>query len=173
MMICMGEEIKEQKHCYDCEHKEEEVFGERLDLLIEWAVEKDLQKYSNVIFNDYKKVDTTMYTVSIAGNEYIGTHGDMESEGKLGELIKFCASTYDVPVKFKAVLTGHLHHNFVKDVRGTFLAQAGGFLGVDSYCISKRIFGASEQLILVCNEQGIGCVYPVLFKNNEHKKIMR
>lgn len=153
-------------HSRSCERKDEEILGERLDLLVEWNVKTKLGQYENIIFDDYKKIHPTMYTVKIAGCDYIGSHGDFDNEGKLGELVKFCASTFDEPVKFKAVLTGHLHHNFVKNVRGTILAQAGGFIGVDEFCLSKRIFGSAEQLILVCDENGINCFYPIRFKNN-------
>ena len=180
-LIELGEMFEQVRFCLSpgnhsrlCERKDEEILGERLDLLIEWAVEKELCKHKclNVIFNDYRKVDTTMYAVKISGRDYIGTHGDFDSENKISELIKFCENAYDERVKFTAILTGHLHHNFVKNIRGTTLVQAGGFLGIDSYCLSKRIYGEAEQMVLVCSSNGIDCFYPIRFKNNEKKRKM-
>ena len=154
-------------HSRICERKDEEILGERLDLLIEWNVETKLAPYKNVIFGDYKKIHTTIYTVNIAGKQYIGTHGDFENDGKMAELVKMCASTFNEQVNFAGVLTGHLHHNIYKNVRGVTLAQAGGFVGMDEFCLKKRIFGAAEQMILACDENGVAGVYPVRFKNNK------
>ena len=54
-----------------------------------------------------------------------------------------------------AVLSGHLHHNKTDTVQGVKTIMAGSFLGMDDYCVGKRIYGMPQQLICVCNSNGV------------------
>ena len=42
--------------------------------------------------------------------------------------------------------------------------MAGSFLGMDDYCVQKRIYGKSEQMVCVCDANGIRCAYDVPLK---------
>ena len=46
-----------------------------------------------------------------------------------------------------AVLSGHLHHNKIDEVQGVKTIMAGSFLGMDDYCVQKRIYGKAEQML--------------------------
>lgn len=60
-----------------------------------------------------------------------------------------------------AVLSGHLHHCKIDDVQGIRTIMAGSFLGMDDYCVQKRIYGRPEQMVCVCDETGVRCSYNV------------
>ena len=60
-----------------------------------------------------------------------------------------------------AVLSGHLHHNRMDEVQGVKTIMAGSFLGMDDYCVQKRIVGRAEQMVCVCDESGVRCAYSV------------
>lgn len=137
--------------------KDRALKDERLDDLIEWYLGARLQNFENVMIGvGSEKVDSTMYTVNIRGNNYCGVHGDFDgSPGKVQSL----QSMVGKPVY--AVLSGHLHHCKVDDVQGVKTIMAGSFLGMDDYCVQKRIVGKAEQMVCVCDTSGVQCFYNV------------
>lgn len=136
-------------------NKDNTLGAERMDDLIEWYVKARLQNFNNVLF-DYNKVDSTMYTIDIRGKTYCGIHGDYDgSDAKIQALQTLVGK----PVY--AVLSGHLHHNKTDTVQGIKTVMAGSFQGMDDFCVQKRIFGKPEQMICVCDKDGIVCHYDV------------
>lgn len=136
-------------------NKDSSVTAERMDDLIEWYIKARLQNFSNILF-DYNKVDSTMYTIDIRGKTYCGIHGDYDgSDAKIQALQTLVGR----PVY--AVLSGHLHHNKIDMVQGIKTVMAGSFQGMDDFCVQKRIFGKPEQMICVCDKDGIVCHYDV------------
>lgn len=136
-------------------NKDDSLSSERLDDLIEWYVKARLQNFDNIIIAD-NKIDETMYTIDIRGKLYCGVHGDYD-----GSAAKVQALQTMVGKPVYAVLSGHLHHNKVDVVQGIKTVMAGSFLGIDDYCIQKRIFGKPEQMVCVCDENGILCHYDI------------
>lgn len=140
-------------------NKDNALLSERLDDLIEWYVKARLQNFENVYF-EYNKIDNTMYTINVRGKTYCGVHGDYDgSDSKIQSL----QTMIGVPVY--AILSGHLHHNKVDAVQGIKTIMAGSFLGMDDYCIQKRIFGRPEQMVCVCDQDGIVCHYDIPLAN--------
>lgn len=136
-------------------NKDASLTAERMDDLIEWYIKARLQNFSNILF-DYNKVDSTMYTIDIRGKTYCGIHGDYDgSDAKIQGLQTLVGR----PVY--AVLLGHLHHNKVDTVQGIKTVMAGSFQGMDDFCVQKRIFGKPEQMICVCDKDGIVCHYDI------------
>ena len=41
------------------------------------------------------------------------------------------------------------------------VVAAGSFQGVDDFCVQKRIYGYPEQLICICDKNGIYCSYDI------------
>ena len=106
--------------------------------------------------SDAVKIDSTMYLINIRGKMYCGVHGDFDgSAGKVQTLQTMAR------VPLYAVLSGHLHHNKIDEVQGVKTVMAGSFLGMDDYCVQKRIFGKAEQLVCVCDTDGIRCSYGI------------
>ena len=150
-------------------NKDRALTSERLDDLVEWYLSARLQNFENVIIGtpdihttaaaNSVKVDETMYLIDIRGKTYCGVHGDFDgSAGKVQALQTMAGKP------LYAVLSGHLHHNKTDEVQGVKTIMAGSFLGMDDYCVQKRIFGKAEQMVCVCDESGIRCSYDIPLK---------
>ena len=137
-------------------NKDMALNDERLDDLVEWYLTARLQNFENVEVGAGTRIDPTMYIIDIRGNTYLGIHGDFDCSDKNVQSLQTMAKK---PVY--AVLSGHLHHNKIDTVQGIKTVMAGSFLGMDTYCVSKRIYGEPEQLVCVVGEDGIICSYDV------------
>lgn len=138
-------------------NKELALLDERLDDLVEWYLKARLQNFGNVIIGAGEKIDPTMYLINIRGKTYCGVHGDFDgSESKVHALQTMAQR----PIY--AVLSGHKHHNRIDEVQGIKTIMAGSFLGMDDFCIQKRIFGYPEQLVCVVDASGVRCYYDVV-----------
>ena len=137
-------------------NKDMALNAERLDDLVEWYLKARLQNFENVEIGAGIRVDPTIYMIDIRGKTYVGVHGDFD-----GSDAKVQALQTMVRKPVYAVLSGHLHHNKTDCVQGIKTVMAGSFLGMDDYCVSKRIFGAPEQLVCVVSEDGIECTYDI------------
>lgn len=137
-------------------NKDNALAAERLDDLVEWYLSARLQNYRNVIIDDSHKLDCTMSVFDVRGKTYCCVHGDYDgSAGKVQTLQTMAQRP------LYAVLSGHKHHNATDDVQGTKTVMAGSFLGMDDFCVQKRIYGRPEQMVCVCDENGIRCHYDV------------
>lgn len=147
-------------------NKDRALVTERLDDLIEWYLGARLQNFENVVIGTNEvtttsppnsvKIDTTMYLVDIRGKTYCGVHGDYDgSPAKIQSLQTMARRP------LYAVLSGHLHHCKIDEVQGIKTIMAGGFLGMDDYCVTKRIYGRAEQMVCVCDCDGVRCAYPI------------
>ena len=151
-------------------NKDRALMQERLDDLVEWYVKARLQNFENVIVGTpdmtmtdttkSAKIDSTMYLIDIRGKTYCGVHGDFDGgAGKVQDLQTMAGKP------LYAILSGHLHHGRIDEVQGVKTVMAGSFLGMDDYCVQKRIYGHPEQMVCVCDEDGIRCSYQICLKN--------
>ncbi len=147
-------------------NKDRALVSERLDDLVEWYLGARLQTFENVVIGtsditttaaaNSVKIDNTMYLIDIRGKTYCGVHGDFDgSAGKVQSLQTMAGK----PIY--AVLSGHLHHNKMDEVQGVKTIMAGSFLGMDDYCVQKRIVGRAEQMVCVCDADGVRCSYSI------------
>lgn len=140
-------------------NKDRALVAERLDDLVEWYLSARLQNFENVLIGGGEKIDNTMYLIDVRGRTYCGVHGDFDgSAGKVQSLQTMAGRP------LYAVLSGHLHHNKTDDVQGVKTVMAGSFLGMDDYCVQKRIYGKSEQMVCVCDASGVRCTYDIPLK---------
>ena len=137
-------------------NKDNALVDERLDDLIEWYISARLQNFENVEIGAGEKIDSTMYLIDIRGKNYCGIHGDFDGSASKVQSLQTMVGR---PVY--AVLSGHMHHNKVDEVQGVKTVMAGSFLGMDDYCVQKRIYGKPEQIVCVCDENGIVCHYDI------------
>lgn len=129
--------------------------NERLDDLVAWYLRARLQNIGNIVWDECRKIDSTMYVMDIRGKKYVGVHGDCEKEKDLSSLRTMVGG------KVYAVLMGHLHRNKIEYTHGVYNIMAGSFQGMDDYCITNRIYGKPQQLAVVCNDRGIECAYDI------------
>lgn len=136
--------------------KDRSLKDERLDDLVEWYLGARLQNFKNVIFGVGEKVDSTMYLIDVRGKTYCGIHGDYDGSAAKVQALQTMARR-----PLYAVLSGHLHHCRMDEVQGIKTVMAGSFLGMDDYCVSKRIYGRPEQMVCICDVSGIRCSYNI------------
>lgn len=136
--------------------KENSPLDERMDDLIGWYLSARLQNFDNIVIGGANNIDSTMYLLDIRGKAYLGVHGDFD-----GSMTKIASLQAMARCPIYAVLSGHLHHNRVDEVQGVKTVMAGSFLGMDDFCIQKRIYGRPEQMVCVCDETGIVCHYDI------------
>ena len=139
--------------------KERALKDERMDDLIEWYLAARLQHIDNITFEGHEKVDSTMYLVDVRGKTYCGVHGDYDGSSAKIQALQTMAKR-----PLYAVLSGHKHHNCMDNVDGIRSIMAGSFLGMDDFCVSRRIYGEPQQLVCVCDHTGIVCSYDVSLK---------
>lgn len=136
--------------------KENSPYDERMDDLIEWYLDARLQDFENIQIDTQSRVDATMFITDIRGNTYLGVHGDFD-----GNATKIAALQAMAQRPLYAVLCGHKHHNMCDEIQGVKMVMAGSFLGIDDFCIQKRIYGKPEQMVCVCDNTGIVCYYDI------------
>lgn len=141
-------------------NKDDALLSERLDDLVEWYLGARLQNFENVTIGAAEgssvKIDSTMYLINIRGKTYCGVHGDFDGSASKVQALQTMART-----PLYAVLSGHLHHNKIDEVQGVKTIMAGSFLGMDDYCVQKRIYGKAEQMVCICDTEGVRCSYGV------------
>lgn len=138
-------------------NKDRALVSERLDDLVEWYLGARLQNFENVqIGIGFEKVDNTMYLIDVRGKTYLGVHGDFDGSASKVQSLQTMAGK-----SIYAVLSGHLHHNKIDEVQGVKTIMAGSFLGMDDYCVQKRIVGKAEQMVCVCDADGVRCSYGI------------
>lgn len=137
-------------------NKDRALISERLDDLVEWYLGARLQSFENITIGGGEKIDHTIYLVDVRGQTYCGVHGDFDGSASKVQALQAMAGK---PIY--AVLSGHLHHNKIDEVQGVKTIMAGSFLGMDDYCVQKRIVGRAEQMVCVCDENGVRCSYGI------------
>lgn len=146
------------------EEKDKASQHERMDDLIEWYLKARLQNFENISFDHYRKIDDTMYLLDVRGKTYLGVHGDYDGSDSKVQSLQTMAKE---PVY--GILSGHLHHNKIDNVQGVKTIMAGSFLGMDDYCVGKRIYGAQQQLICVCSYNGVKAYCDVDFDTGVYR----
>lgn len=137
-------------------NKDNSPKDERLDNLIPFYIKARLQNINNVFVIE-NNIDNTMSLINIRGLNYLGVHGDYDSLNNILKLVEM------LPDKIYGIFMGHLHHNMTDFVQGYKILMSGSLMGVDDYCIEKRIFGKPQQLVCVCDNEGVRCSYDIIF----------
>ena len=138
--------------------KEDALHDERLDDIIGWAVNLSLSHISNFHYMKHRMIDSGIADLSVCGKFYIAVHGDMDSNTNQG-ISNLVLALGFIP---EAILKGHMHTPSYKEFNGVKMIQGGSLAGSgDSYTLEKRLTGKPSQTTLVCNNNGIECIYNV------------
>ena len=142
------------------QNKDAAVHDERLDNLITWIV-KQMTSHINTIKvhdDDFCRIDSGISIFELYGKEYVAVHGDYDKLDKtsVGNLSMMLGR---IPY---AIMNGHNHFPMNTEINGVKIIQGGSMAGAgDSYTIEKRLSGKPNQTVLVCDEEGIDCVYNI------------
>lgn len=142
-------------------NKKDALVSERLDNMVGWWLHARLQNFENIRVANEASIDDTMFLLDVRGKKYVGVHGDFDMSTASVQALKLMCEQIGVDSDFYGVLSGHLHHNKIDSVNGVKSIMAGSFLGTDDYCVQRRIVGKPEQLVCVCDKNGIVCSYDV------------
>lgn len=126
-------------------------------ILLGWHLEARLQNHNDIIIANNATIDDTMFMLDVRGKKYVGVHGDFDSSTSSVHAIKAMCNGDNI----YCVLSGHLHHNKIDSIAGVKTVMAGSFLGMDDYCVQRRIVGRPEQIVCVCDDTGIICSYDI------------
>lgn len=144
-------------------NKDAAIHDERLDNLITWIV-KQMTSHIDTIKvhdDDYIRIDSGISIFDLYGKEYVAVHGDYDVLNKTG-VGNLSMMLGRIPY---AIMNGHNHYPMNTDVNGVKIIQGGSMAGSgDSYTIEKRLSGKPNQTVLVCDEDGIDCIYNVELK---------
>lgn len=138
--------------------KDESLREERLDDVVLWYLEAKLQNVKNVSF--IPNLDVSMSLVDIRGKTYLNVHGDYDNSRKaLTSLVLMGGGS-----NIYAICCGHKHHNSSDYINNVKVLMSGSMIGMDSFCIQNRIVGIPQQMVCVCNEDGVLASYDINFK---------
>lgn len=140
-------------------NKELAVHDERLDNLITWIVKQMTTHIDTIkVHDDYNRIDSGISVFELYGKEYVAVHGDYDVLNKTG-VGNLSMMLGRIPY---AIMNGHNHFPSSTDVNGVKVIQGGSMAGAgDDYTIEKRLSGKPNQTVLVCDENGIDCIYNV------------
>lgn len=158
-------------HVYECagnhsrlvSNKELAVHDERLDNLITWIIKQMTSHIKSIIIHDDEenRIDSGISMFELYGKEYVAVHGDYDILNKTG-VGNLSMMLGKIPY---AIMNGHNHYPCNMDVNGVKVVQGGSMAGSgDDYTIEKRLSGKPNQTVLVCDENGIDCIYNVELK---------
>lgn len=135
--------------------KDDSLKDERLDNLIPWYIESRLSNINNfkIIKNN---IDSTMNMVNIRGKNYVNVHGDYDNFSNIQKTIDMIGE--DV----YCVHFGHKHHNAFDYNQRYKTIMSGSLMGIDDFCIEKRIYGKPQQLVGICTKDGMICTYDIM-----------
>lgn len=142
------------------ETKEDALLEERLDTLILWFVKKLLKNAKNIAVEDIN-IDDTFTAFSLRGIIYFAVHGDFDSTNtnSVAKLILWAKMT---PY---CILCGHKHYPSMTEVSGVKVVQSGSLGGSgDEFTRQKRLTGEPSQTVLVVDDSGIKCCYPIVLR---------
>lgn len=141
------------------EEKEDALLGERLDTLIIWFIKGMLKNNENIQVID-DNIDDTLSTFMVRDKLYFAVHGDFDkvNTSAVAKLALWAGATPD------CIICGHKHYPSMTDVSGIKVVQSGSLGGSgDEYTRQKRLYGKPSQTVLIVNEKGIKCFYPIEF----------
>ena len=143
------------------ENKDNALHNERFDDLIGWDVERSSSHIKNFHVMKNRHLDIGIADIFVRNKTYIAIHGDNDTFTKQG-VLGLSSMLGFFPY---AVLYGHLHTPSYNEVNGIKMVRSGSLCGSgDDYTVAKRLSGDPSQTVLVCDNDGIRCVYNVNLK---------
>lgn len=134
--------------------KDDALKDEKLDRLVPWYIQTRMSTILNIKVLD-SSVDSTMNLVNIRGLYYLNVHGDYDDWNNISKTIKMLNQNV------YCVHFGHKHHNATDYIQGYKVIMSGSLMGMDDFCIEKRIYGKAQQMVAVCTSDGILCTYDI------------
>ena len=141
-------------------NKDDHLKGEELDDMIPFCL--SLQFVGNdkveICEGFAEKIDSTISAfMTTAGKRFYITHGDKDTPNTVVKNLTLMSGT-----KPDGIIMGHRHHNSLDSEHGVKIIQCGCVVGMDDYCVDKRISGEPEQCVFITSKnRTVKCLYDI------------
>ena len=109
-------------------------------------IKERLKFHQNVKCLD-NQYDDTMVTFNVFNERIFASHGDKDH---LNTVVNNMNKLLDTNPTL--VLLGHIHHFSSRDFGSATTITGGSLIGMDDFCVNKRIFGKPYQNMLIVNK---------------------
>lgn len=140
--------------------KDDNLKGEELDDMIPFCLSLQFAGNNKVqICEGYaEKIDSTISAFKTTGGKrFYVVHGDKDSPSTVVKNLTLMSGT-----KPDGIIMGHRHHNALDSEHNVKVIQCGCVVGMDDYCVDKRISGEPEQCVFITSEhRTVKCLYDI------------
>lgn len=137
--------------------KDDSLSYENMDNLAIPFLSAKLQNFKNVHCHT-NTIEQSIAMFSVRGKTVFSSHGDKETpQNAIQKLTLFTG------IKPDLYYCGHMHTNALTTVYNSKVIQSSTLAGSDSYCMDNRLQNKPEQTISVITENGLDCLYNVVF----------
>ena len=130
-------------------NKDDHLKGEELDDMIPFCLNLQFENNKNVhIIDTHEYLDSTISAFKTRGDKlfYI-VHGDKDLPVNVVKNLTLMSGT-----KPDGIIMGHRHNNSLSTEHSVKIIQCGCVVGMDDYCVDKRISGEPEQCVFITSE---------------------
>lgn len=149
--------VTEGNHSRISPNKEDSLKGENMDILLTFYLSARLQNYENVYCHDNED-PVEIARFDVYGKHIMSAHGDRDNPQNVIQNF-----TMIFGVKPDIVYLGHRHTNGLSTVFGSRVIESGSLIGTNNYAQDIRKTSKPEQTISVVDENGLVCLYDVVF----------
>ena len=140
-------------------NKDDHLKGEELDDMIPFCLNLQFEKNKNVrIIDTHERLDSTISAFKTRGDKlfYI-VHGDKDQPANVVKNLTLMSG-----IKPDGIIMGHRHNNSLSTEHSVKIVQCGCVVGMDDYCVDKRISGEPEQCVFITSEnRTVKCLYDI------------
>jgi metallophosphoesterase superfamily enzyme len=140
-------------------NKDEHLKGEELDELIPFCLTMQFAHNDKVeIADTTSRIDSTICAFRTRGDKlFYAVHGDKDAPSNVVKNLTLMSG-----LKPDGIIMGHRHHTALDTQHNVKVVQCGCTVGMDDYCVDKRISGEPEQSVIITSEKrAVKCLYDV------------
>ena len=141
-------------------NKDDHIKGEELDDMIPFCLSLQFAGNDKVKICDgcAEKIDSTISVfVTTGGKRFFVVHGDKDTPSNVVKNLTLISGT-----KPDGIIMGHRHHNALDTEHNVKIIQCGCVVGMDDYCVDKRISGEPEQCVFITSKtRTVKCLYDI------------
>ena len=140
-------------------NKDDHLKGEELDEMIPFCLNLQFENNKNIrIVDTHERLDSTISAFKTRGDKlfYI-VHGDKDQPANVVKNLTLMSG-----IKPDGIIMGHRHNNSLSTEHSVKIVQCGCVVGMDDYCVDKRISGEPEQCVFITSEnRAVKCLYDI------------
>ena len=140
-------------------NKDDHLKGEELDEMIPFCLNLQFENNKNIrIIDTHERLDSTISAFKTRGDKlfYI-VHGDKDRPANVVKNLTLMSG-----IKPDGIIMGHRHNNSLSTEHSVKIIQCGCVVGMDDYCVDKRISGEPEQCVFITSEnRTVKCLYDI------------